>query len=106
MKTRETREQFLLQIEFVVDFRSRKAIEYPDDKRNLYSSEALKELYKYVINIPKDHCVFDLVYNMDEREREEFNNRLSRYGFGNWKENPEEFIQMEVMLKIYKTNMS
>lgn len=104
--TEETREHLLLQIEGAALFRATKAIQYQNDKRNLYSSAALNVLYKYVEHLPKNHPVFDKVYNMDERELEDFNNRLSRYGFGNWIEDPADFIQMEVMLKVYKTNMS
>mgnify|MGYP001362251634 CR=1 FL=1 len=99
----DAREQLLLLIEGAANFRAVNSHKHPDDKRNQASTLALSELHRYVSALPDNHPVFDICYNMDELATEDLNQRLSRYGFYG-QENHEDFIQIELTLKTFKTN--
>ena len=103
METSESREQIILKIESTANFRAAKAEKFPNDERNRNSSIALYKLVEYLETLPKDHPVFDKIYNLNEDEDREFDNRLSRYSFDGT-EDPAHFILCEMNLKVTKIN--
>ena len=95
----EVREMFELNIESTAEWRSRKAVEYPEDSRNEQSSTALVKLLKYVRELSDNHAIFRALAYYSETEVDEpldaietEHYMLSRYGFGH-EEDPESFLQ-------------
>lgn len=76
----EKKELLLEQIDSAVHFRTMKASEYPDDKRNLSGAVALEEAGEFLAQFPADHEVFTVAFAMDT---EALNHFLSRWGFYN-----------------------
>ena len=91
---KETKEQLLLQIEGTAVMRAQRA---SDDKRNERSSNALMNLHIYVNTLPVEHPLFVHFANMNESEADEFNYRLTRYGFHWDEEDPAKFVSEEIM---------
>lgn len=91
------KELLMTAIESTSDWRSGKAVEYPDDaKRNLNSSRELGKLRAHVSELPLDHPLFVAMVKASRSDlfmitREE-NQAISRYGFGDGSEDPEAFI--------------
>jgi hypothetical protein len=101
---KEVKEQLLMGIEGKASWRGFLSSRYSDDKRNVWSSEALEKLYEYLNKLPEDHPIFERFWSMDDNEIQDFKYRISRYGFGDWIENPETFISEEMMTGLYKFN--
>ena len=67
----EVREMFELNIESTAEWRSRKAVEYPEDSRNEQSSTALVKLLKYVRELSDNHAIFRALAYYSETEVDE-----------------------------------
>jgi len=70
----------LLQIENTIEWRTRKAIENPGDRRNLTCAIALEEAANLIELIPENHCLFTVLSDVDS---ETLSNFLGRWGFFN-----------------------
>lgn len=76
---KKEKEFLLMQIESASHYRSCKYEQYPDDKRNLFSSQSLNVLYDFVNELPEDHPVFYNFYKLYYECENYFT--FSEYGF-------------------------
>ena len=102
------RDELILDIENALDFRARKADEYPDDQRNAQAAEALAGLLEHLNQLPDNHRLFEAYRRAFQECRNDDGpvkimnevlgripgetDRFARYGFGE-KPDHAEFVE-------------
>ena len=84
-------EDLIMRVESSANWRAEKAVQYPDDKRNLRCSEALRELGRRLNELPADNehaCAYEAVVERlveleayDDRTSRHESEHIGRYGF-------------------------
>ena len=104
LRISEFKEQLLLKVEGAAYWRSEKAVEWPDDERNIATAMTLETLGSKLLKIPLDDPVLSELSEIETDHLEdadflcELTEQSSRYvrrygGFDHGTENPEDFLR-------------